>query len=199
MAKIDPRIDAYIAKTAPFAKPILAHLRKLVHTGCPEVIEDIKWGAPHFLYGGMFCGMAAFKSHCAFGFWNRALKIGGSRDAMGQFGRITSLSDLPPDKVFIGYVRQAKALADTGKKVGPIRREKKPMRVPKDLLAALKKKPKALAHFGKFSLSAKREYSEWLIEAKTDSTRAKRLATSIQWIGDGKSRMWKYRKPKAKA
>jgi uncharacterized protein YdeI (YjbR/CyaY-like superfamily) len=198
MGKKDPRVDAYIARSADFAKPILTHLRKLVHEGCPEVVEDIKWGMPHFLYDGMFCGMASFKSHCAFGFWNRALRTGGSKDAMGQFGRVTSLADLPGDKVFLGYVRQAKALADAGTKVGPVRRDKKPLPVPKDLLTALKKKPKAIAQFEKFSPSAKREYSEWLVEAKTDATRAKRLATAVEWIGEGKPRMWKYMRPKKK-
>jgi uncharacterized protein YdeI (YjbR/CyaY-like superfamily) len=192
MGKKDPRVDAYIARSADFARPILTRLRKLVHEGCPEVVEDIKWGMPHFMYDGMFCGMASFKSHCAFGFWNRALKIGGSRNAMGQFGRIASISDLPKDEVLLGYVRQAKALADAGTKVGPLRRDKKALSVPKDLLTALKKKPKALAHFDKFSPSAKRDYSEWLIEAKTDTTRAKRLATAVEWIGEGKPRNWKY-------
>jgi uncharacterized protein YdeI (YjbR/CyaY-like superfamily) len=197
MGKKDPRVDAYIAKSADFAKPILAHLRALVHTGCPAVAETIKWGVPSFEYQGMLCGMAAFKAHCGLNFWNRALEIPGADASAGQFGRIASLSDLPKDRVILGYIREAARLNETGQKLGPaVRREREPLPVPAALKAALKTKPRALAQFEKFSPSQRREYSEWIVDAKTDATRDKRLATAVAWIGEGKPRMWKYRKPK---
>src|SRR5262249_40188000 len=122
MPKTDPRVDAYISKSAGFARPILTRLRRLVHRGCPDVVETIKWGMPSFEHHGILCGMAAFKEHCTFGFWNRALEIAvpSARNAMGQFGRITSVTELPPDGVLVGYVREAARLNETGQKVGPI-------------------------------------------------------------------------------
>jgi uncharacterized protein YdeI (YjbR/CyaY-like superfamily) len=194
----DSRIDAYIAKAQPFARPILRHLRAAVHAGCPDVVETIKWGMPHFEHEGVLCGMAAFKAHCAFGFWNRALDIPGQKGAMGQFGCITAVSDLPAKTTLVGWVREAARLNETGQKVGPIRKAKAPLPVPKELTAALKKKAGAAAKFKEFSPSQKREYSEWIVEAKTEATRDKRLATSVQWIAAGKPRMWKYRKPAAR-
>lgn len=174
MASKDPRIDAYIAQAAPFARPILMHLRKLVHAGCPDVEESLKWRNPSFSYKGILCGMAAFKEHCAFGFWKHALVVGeeGERSAMGSFGRITSLDDLPPDKTFIGYVKKAVELNDTGVKVARARKSAKPpIRMPADLRAALEKNAKARRHFEAFSPSHRREYLEWITEAKTDATR----------------------------
>jgi len=201
MPTTDPRVDAYIAKSADFARPILTRLRKLVHRGCPEVVETIKWGMPSFEHHGILCGMAAFKEHCAFGFWNRALEISspGAKTAMGQFGRIASASDLPKDAVIVGFVREAARLNETGQKVGPERKARAPLPVPKPLTAALQRKPGALAKFKAFSPSQQRDYSEWISEAKTDATREKRIATSIEWISQGKPRMWKYMKPKASA
>ena len=196
MGKKDPRVDAYIEKSALFARPILRRLRKLVHQGCPGVVEEIKWGVPHFNYGGMFCGMAAFKEHCAFLFWNRAMNIGKNEEAMGQFGRIEALSDLPSDQKILGLIRQAKGLADSGIKLAPVRRPKKPLPVPPALPAALAKKAGALAKFRAFSPSQQREYSEWIGEAKTDATRDRRIATSVGWIAEGKSRNWKYQRSK---
>jgi uncharacterized protein YdeI (YjbR/CyaY-like superfamily) len=191
----DPRIDAYIAGAAPFAKPILQHLRKLVHAGCPDVEETIKWKNPSFAYKGLMCGMAAFKEHCAFGFWKHELVVGdaGSRDAMGSLGRITSLDDLPPDATLIGYVKKAAALNENGVKVErQATATKPPVRVPADLTAALKKNATARRYFDAFSPSHRREYVEWITEAKTDATRQKRLATAVEWIADGKGRNWKY-------
>jgi len=199
MGKKDPRIDAYIARSAGFAKPILKHVRALVHRGCPDVVETIKWGSPSFEYHGILCGMAAFKAHVAFGFWNRALKIEGAKEdaAMGQFGRLTSLSDLPADKVMLGYIEEAARLNETGQKLGPMdRKARKPLPVPKQLTAALQKRAGAMGKFGAFSPSQQREYSEWILEAKTEQTRNKRLATAVGWIGEGKPRMWKYMKAK---
>ena len=199
MATKDPRIDAYIAKSAKFAQPILKHLRALVHAGCPDVVETIKWSSPHFEHRGMLCGMAAFKEHCAFGFWNRALKIPGKEGAMGQFGSLKALSDLPGDKVVIGWVREAARLNETGRKVGPIRRKLKPLPVPPELRAALTKNPGAHAHFESFSPSQRREYNEWIGEAKQGETRRKRIETALGWIAQGKPRNWKYMRKPAKS
>jgi uncharacterized protein YdeI (YjbR/CyaY-like superfamily) len=199
MQSRDPRIDAYIRKSAPFARPILEHLRRMVHEGCPDVVETIKWGSPHFEHHGMLCGMAAFKEHCAFGFWNRALKIPEQRDAMGQFGCITRVADLPKSSILVGYVREAARLNETGEKIGPIRKARKPIPVPKELVAALKKKAGATAKFQALSPSHQREYSEWIVEAKRDETKEKRLRTAVDQIAAGKSLMWKYdRKPAKK-
>jgi uncharacterized protein YdeI (YjbR/CyaY-like superfamily) len=195
----DPRIDAYIAKSAPFARPILKHLRARVHEGCPDVVETIKWGSPHFEHKGMLCGMAAFKEHCAFGFWNRALEIPQQRDAMGQFGCIRSVDDLPKDSVLVGYVREAARLNEAGKKIGPIRKARKPLPVPKELAAALKETAGATAKFKALSPSHQREYSEWIVEAKRDETRQKRLQTAVDQIAEGKPLMWKYMRKPAKA
>lgn len=189
MGKKDARVDAYIAKAPAYAAPILRRLRKLVHQGCPAVVEEIKWGVPHFNYGGMFCGMAAFKEHCTFGFWNRAMNIERNEEAKGHFGRITALSDLPADGTILGYVEQAKELTDKGGKLAPERRARKPLN------AALKKEAGAHAKFKAFSPSQQRDYSERIGEAKTDATRDKRLATAVGWIAEGKSRNWKYERP----
>jgi hypothetical protein len=199
MATKDARIDAYIAKSADFAQPILAHLRALVHAGCPEVEETMKWSFPHFLHRGILCSMAAFKQHCSFGFWKGELVLGKSPggatgEGMGQFGRITALSDLPPDKVLIGYIRQAVRLNEAGvKRAAPPRaKEKRALRIPTDLTAALKKQPKALATFERLRPSHKQEYVEWITEAKREETRKKRLVTAIEWMAEGKPRYWKY-------
>ncbi len=201
MAKKDPRVDACIAKAAPFARPILKHIRKLVHAGCPEVAETIKWRFPTFMYKGMLCGMAAFKNHCTFGFWKHELIFGkgrlaanGDEGGMGQFGRVTSLSDLPNDKILLGYIKEAARLNDEGIKVpsraGP--KKKAPLIVPDYFMKELKKNRKALAIFEDFSYSHKKEYTEWITEAKGEDTRKRRLETAIQWIAQGKGRNWKY-------
>ena len=194
MGKTDPRIDQYIAKSADFAKPILMHLRKVVHAACPDVEETMKWSAPHFDYKGMMCGMSAFKSHCAFGFWKGSLVLDGPglRDAMGHFGRITSVRDLPSDRVLTGYIKKAAKLNDAGVKVArKPPQPNKPLRVPADFAGALKK-PAARKAFDAFSPSHRREYVEWITEAKTDATRQKRMATAVEWLAEGKSRNWKY-------
>lgn len=201
MAKKDPRVDACIANAADFAKPILRHIRKLVHTACPEVEETIKWQFPTFMYKGMLCGMAAFKNHCTFGFWKHELLFGKNGSAkradeggMGQFGRLTLLSDLPKDAILLGYIKEAMRLNDEGVKV-PSRSKPKvkiPLVVPSFFRDALNKNKKALATFDGFSYSHKKEYLEWLTEAKTEETRDRRLATTLEWLGQGKSRNWKY-------
>ncbi|HEY0232662.1 MAG TPA: YdeI/OmpD-associated family protein [Dokdonella sp.] len=193
----DARIDAYIAKSAPFAQPILAHLRKVLHEACPEVEETIKWSMPFFLLDGRpFANMAAFKQHCAFGFWKARQVVGEERsdEAMGQFGRLTSLSELPSKKRLSGYVRKAveqhraTATAPRARASTP----RPPAEVPEDLAAALKKSAKARKTFEAFSPSHRREYIDWIIEAKREETRAKRLATTIEWLVEGKARNWKY-------
>jgi uncharacterized protein YdeI (YjbR/CyaY-like superfamily) len=198
MGTRDPRIDAYIEASADFAQPILRHLRELVHQGCPEVEEGWKWSFPHFLYKGMLCSMASFKQHCAFGFWKGSLILddqGRSTDAMGQFGRITSLDDLPPDEALLRYIREAVRLNDEGVKV-----EKKPkpvkqsLAVPDDLERALDTNPDARRTFDNFSPSKRREYVEWITEAKSEATRRKRLEQAIEWLAEGKARNWKYEK-----
>ena len=203
MGKKNPRVDAYIAKAQPFAKPILNHLRKLVHGACSGIEETIKWGMPSFEYKGPFCGMAAFKQHAVFGFWKSKLlkdphNLLGERfvhggEAMGNLGRITSLKDLPPDGAIIGFVKQAKKLNDEGIKLPPrIKKAKKELVTPDYFMAALKKNKKAFATFESFSYSNKKEYVEWTTEAKTEETRAKRLETAIEWMAEGKVRNWKY-------
>ena len=197
MGKRDPRIDAYIAKSADFAKPILAHIRSVVHEGCPEIEETIKWGMPHFDYKGMMCGMAAFKHHCTFGFWKGSLVLGGDKkdvDGMGQFGRIQKVTDLPPKKTLIAYIKKAKQLNDEGVKAPHLaKRGKKPeIGIPDYFRAALGKNKKALTAFDGFSPSHRREYLEWITEAKTEATRDKRMKTAIEWLSEGKSRNWKY-------
>jgi len=196
MGTRDKRVDTYVAKSADFAKPILEHIREIVHEGCPEVEETIKWGFPNYQYKGMLCSMAAFKEHCTFGFWKGSLIVDAadrrSDEAMGQLGRITRLSDLPPRKKLVGYVRKAKELNDAGVKVAKPSKPKPALEPPADLLAALKKNKKAQAAFDKFPPSHRREYVEWIVEAKTDATRQRRLAQAVEWMAEGKPRNWKY-------
>ncbi len=198
MATRDPRIDAYIAKSAEFAQPILIHLRELVHAACPDVEETMKWSFPHFMYKGMIVGMASFKAHCALAFWKGSLivdKHGQNTKAMGQFGRITSVKDLPAKKAIVGFVKQAMNLNDEGVP-SPARSKPKakkaPLSVPHDVVTALDANKKARATFDGFPPSARREYVDWITEAKTETTRARRLATAVDWMSEGKRRMWKH-------
>jgi uncharacterized protein YdeI (YjbR/CyaY-like superfamily) len=197
MGARDRRVDAYIEKSAEFARPILTHLREIVHAACPAVEETMKWSFPHFQYKGMLCSMAAFKEHCAFGFWKGALIVDRGKvteQAMGQFGRIVSLSDLPSKKVLSGYIKEAMKLNDEGIKSPTRSKPKEPREivVPDDLAAALRANAKAQGTFDAFSPSNKREYIEWITEAKTETTRTKRLTTAIEWMAEGKPRNWKY-------
>lgn len=198
MGNRDPRVDAYIAKSADFAKPILNHIRTVVHEACPPVEETIKWSMPHFDYGGILCSMAAFKEHCAFHLWHGSLIVeNGTREAMGQFGRITKVSDLPPKKAMIGYIKAGMKLRDEGV-TSPTRSKAKKKSVevvvPVELTTALKKNKKALAAFENFPPSHKREYAEWISEAKREETRKKRVDNAVEWITEGKGRNWKYEK-----
>ena len=195
MGKRDPRVDAYIAKSADFARPILDHVRDVIHQAIPDVEEDIKWGAPFFNYKGVIAGIAAFKQHCAINLWKASLILGDeASDSAGQFGRITRLSDLPPDNTLKGYFREAARLNEGG--VKQVREKKKPQKlvVPVELQRALKTNKKAATVFEKFPPSHKREYAQWISEAKGEDTRARRVATAIEWIAEGKGRNWKYEK-----
>jgi uncharacterized protein YdeI (YjbR/CyaY-like superfamily) len=197
MGKRDPRVDAYIAKSADFAKPILEYIRETVHAAIPDVEETMKWSFPHFDYRGVICGMASFKEHCAFGFWKAELvldEVPAERDAMGHMGRVTSVKDLPPKKEFTRLLKKAAKLNEEGVKVERVRKKKPSLETPPDLAAALKKSKKASSTWDGFAPSHRREYIEWIIEAKTDATRQKRLAQAIEWIADGKQRNWKYMK-----
>ncbi len=199
MPTIDPRVDEFIAKAQPFAQPILRRLRATVHEACPAAVETMKWGMPHFDYNGrMMAMMAAFKQHAVFGFWHGSTLLRRSTrnaEAMGDFGRITSVRDLPPKRVTIALIRQAMALNESGARPiarKPYKAKKAPPRTPRDLTAALKQKPKAAAHFKAFSPSHRREYIEWITEAKTAATRAKRVAQTVAWVAQGKHRNWRY-------
>lgn len=197
MAARDPRIDAYIERSAEFARPILQHLRDVVHQYCPDVQETIKWGMPFFDYRGVLCSMAAFKQHCAFGFWKGPLLVGNARndEAMGQFGRITSLKELPGKRALGALIRQAMALNESGAQPPARTKDARPKPapdVPDDLAAALKKNRKAADVFEGFSPSNRREYVDWITEAKREDTRAKRLAQTLEWLAEGKPRNWKY-------
>ena len=196
MGTKDARIDAYIAAAQPFARPILTFIRNAVHAGCPGIEETLKWRRPAFMYKGILCGMAAFKEHVTFGFWKASAMngVGGkAADAAGQFGRITAVRDLPDRKTLVRLVKEAAALHDEGVKAPRMKgAPKKPLNEPDYFTAALKKNRKALAAYEAFSPSHKREYLEWILDAKAEATRQRRLDTAIEWIAQGKPRNWKY-------
>ena len=197
MVTRDARIDAYIKKSAEFSRPILTHLRAVVHESCPDVVETLKWGMTSFEYKGILCGMAAFKAHCAFGFWKHELVVeksnGKDREAMGSFGRLTKLSDLPSNAALKRYVKTAMKLNDAGVKVVRAKtRPKTAVPMHPDFKAALARNAKARAVFEAFSPSAKKEYVEWIGGAKGDDTRERRLDQAMEWIAQGKQRNWKY-------
>lgn len=197
------QVDAYIAKSADFAQPILHHLRELVHQACPDVSEVIKWGFPNFDYKGVMCNMAAFKQHCAFGFWKaslindpKGLLKPTDKGSMGNFDRITALKDLPSDKILINFIQQAKALNEHGVKrvVKTTPRGSKTIETPDYFAKVLKKNKAAEKVFENFPYSHRKEYIEWFEEAKTEETRVKRMTQAIEWLTEGKSRNWKYAK-----
>lgn len=199
----DPRIDAYIEKAWPFAKPILIHLRKLVHQASPNITETIKWGAPFFEYKGLIGGMAAFKEHCAFNFMKRQLMKdvevfdSNNREAKGHLGKITSLEDLPDDETMIGYLKEAVQLNEEEKKAPKkASAAKVEAAIPDEVKAALQKNKKASDFFETLPPSHKKEYIVWVTEAKTEATRSKRLATMMEWLEEGKRYDWKYKKEK---
>lgn len=194
----DQRIDAYIARQAEFARPILERLRAAVHAACPQCEETLKWSAPAFVYKGeQLAMMAAFKAHAAFSFKRGSLvtgEEGGRTDAMGQFGRIESLADLPDDAALDALIRKAMALADAGVKPARASHAKAPIGMPDDLRAALDANPGAAASFDGFPPGAQRDYLEWITGAKQAATREKRMVQSVEWLAEGKKRNWKYEK-----
>jgi uncharacterized protein YdeI (YjbR/CyaY-like superfamily) len=204
MGKKDKRIDAYIAKSAEFAKPVMNHFRELIHKACPEVEETIKWGMPSFDYKGPYCGFAAFKQHATFGFWkaslmkdSKVLLSSETKGSMGHLGRITSMKDLPKDKIMVSWLKDAMKLNEDGVKFQRAlkpKHERKEYVMPGSFKKALAKNKKAAKVYDSFSPSHKREYLEWICEAKTEETRDKRIAAALEWLTEGKSRNWKYQK-----
>ena len=202
MATKEKAIDAYISKSADFAKPILNHIRELVHKTCPGVEEKMKWSFPHFDYKGeMMCSMAAFKQHAVFGFWKASLmkdpvlvETAKSEVAMGHLGRLTSVKDLPADKKMVAWIKEAMLLNDKGIKLAakPKPADKKELIIPDYFITALAKNKKAKQVFEDFAYSHKKEYLQWITEAKTEDTRNKRMTTALEWLSEGKNRNWKY-------
>lgn len=199
----DPRVDAYIEKAAPFAQSILSHLRELMHEACPRATETIKWGMPFFVQQGVVLAhLAAFKKHCAFGFWGpemkRILAADGLKasNAMGPFGRLTDRKSLPDDRTMLAYMRQAGELVATGERTKSIDRSRRkprpPVKIPAELSAALKKNKRAAKQFEQMTEGKRSEYAMWINEAKGADTKKRRIAQSIEWIAEGKSRNWKY-------
>lgn len=197
----NPLVDAYIAKAAPFAQPVLEHLREMVHKACPQVVEEIKWSMPFFVYKGqILSNIAAFKAHCSFNLWGgevaAAMRKDGvlSSDGLGKLGKLTSVKDLPPNKVMAGYIKQAAAFVDGGGKTMPKKPKaaKDEAEVPEELVAALKKNKAAGATFKGFTPGCRREYVEWIVEAKRAETKEKRVAQAVEWMAEGKQRNWKY-------
>ena len=194
----NPQIDNYIAKSPLFAQPILRYVRQVVHAAADDVEETLKWSCPHFVYHGrIFCGMAAFKEHCRVHFWHSQVKKlipkRAGDDSFGQFGRITKISDLPKRADFVSLVSAAAELTDQGVKSAPRKpKAKKPLVIPHELTAALSRNKKALAAFNHLSPSHKREYAEWVAQAKREETKQRRLQTAIKWLVEGKTRNWKY-------
>jgi uncharacterized protein YdeI (YjbR/CyaY-like superfamily) len=199
----NPAVDAYIAKSAEFARPILSKIRQLFHEACPNIQEEMKWSFPHFVYKGIVGSMAAFKQHATFGFWKAALMtdplgvLHGIGDTAMGWARITSVAQLPSDAQLKSYIREAVALNETGAKVQkPKKKPAKKVTVPADLQAALKKNKKANTTFEGFSPSHRKEYIEWITGAKREETRKKRLQTAIKWLSEGKTHNWRYERKK---
>jgi uncharacterized protein YdeI (YjbR/CyaY-like superfamily) len=191
----DPRIDAYIEKQADFARPILEHIRATMHAACPHIEEGIKWGMPAYSYKGKpLAGMAAFKAHATLGFWQRSGERGenSKAGAMGDFGRLSTLADLPDDATLTGLIHQAMALIEAGAKTVRNKTVKPPLETPEDLAAALATDPGAQATYDNFPPGCRREYLEWIVGAKRPETRAKRIAQAVEQMAGGKKLNWKY-------
>lgn len=191
------QFDAYIANSPDWAQPILTTLREIVHEACPDVQEEMKWRAPTFLHHGIMCGMVAFKHHCAFHFWKGELVTGAALGANGdgaaaQFGKLTSVKDLPAKKVLVACIRKAMKLNEEGVKVARPAKKRPELPMPSYFMTAIKKNKRALTAFEAFPPSHRREYIEWITEAKTEATRDKRVAQAVEWIAEGKARNWKY-------
>jgi uncharacterized protein YdeI (YjbR/CyaY-like superfamily) len=200
MGKKDQRIDFYIDRSSDFAKPILIYLRQVIHKACPKIEETIKWGFPNFMYqGAILCSVASFKQHCSFGFWKASLMSDPHRffssnpkPAMGNFGQLKNKKDLPTEKILISYIKEAMTLNENQVKASSKPVVKKDLTVPDFFKKALNKNKTALKIFDSFSYTNKKEYVDWLAEAKTEETRNKRILLAIEWIKEGKIRNWKY-------
>jgi uncharacterized protein YdeI (YjbR/CyaY-like superfamily) len=193
MGTKDKRIDAYITKAPDFAKPILTKVREMVHDACPDCEETLKWGHPTFMYNGILGGMLAHKNDALVHFWKGALiEVDGTK-APELLGKMTDAKQLPPKKVFTAIVKQAMKLNEEGTPV-PKRptKPKKELVMPDEFMAAIRKNKKALAAYEKFSPSHQREYVEWIVDAKREETRDKRIAQAVEWMAEGKPRNWKY-------
>ncbi|HEX4682397.1 MAG TPA: YdeI/OmpD-associated family protein [Gemmatimonadaceae bacterium] len=193
MGKQDKRIDAYIAKAPDYAKPILTRLRDVVHDACPECEETVKWGHPTFTYNGILCGMIAFKASALLHFWKGQLLEVDGRKASDVFVKVADVKELPPKKTMVAFIRKAMALNDEGTPLPkrPVK-PKTELVMPDDFLTAVQKNKRALAVYDKFSPSNKREYIEWIVDAKREETREKRIAQAVEWMAEGKPRNWKY-------
>jgi uncharacterized protein YdeI (YjbR/CyaY-like superfamily) len=203
MAKFNPAVSTYIANSAEFAQPILIELRAIIHNFCPEVVETIKWNFPVFVYkDSILCNMASFKEHCSFGFWLGSLMkdphgifLRTEQGGMGDLGKLKSLNDLPDPSKLGASILEAMQLTDAGMKL-----PKKPkkdtteLKIPNELTKALAEHAAAKTVFDNFSYSHKREYVDWLNEAKTEETLNKRLETTILNLLEGKPKEWKYKK-----
>lgn len=198
MPKTDPRVDAYIARAGDFARPILTRIRKLIHAACPNVAETIKWSSPFYEHQGIVAATPSFKKHCALIFWKNKLlfkDVPAKDNPTKKLRRLTSMEDLPDDQTLTGYIKKAIELNEAGVKApAKAKKKKRALAVPNDFLTALKKRKRALAAFEQFSPSCKREYVEWIMDAKREETRTKRVKTAMEWIAQGKSRHWKYEK-----
>lgn len=194
MATKEPGVDAYIQNAPAFAKPILIHLRALAHEACPQVKETLKWRMPHFSHKGILFGMAAFKQHCAVHFWKGSLILDDHRRSggYGNLGKIVAVSELPNKKTLLRYIKNAVALNEGGVRKPAVKTAKKKLVVPAYFRAALSRNKKAQATFDNFSYSHKKEYVNWITEAKRDETRHKRIKTALQWLAQGKPQNWKY-------
>ena len=203
MSDFNPKVDEYFAKSEEFAIPIMEYLRQIIHDTCPDVVEVMKWGFPHFDYkGDMMCILGSFKKHCSFSLYKAELmvdpKIAESVKAgqkMGYLDKIKSVSDLPEEKVLVAYIKEAMTLNEKGiKKVKPKTEPKQPIEIPDYFSEKLALNPKAKEIFESQSPSFRKEYLVWIIDAKTDATRQKRIEESLEWITEGKGRFWKYKK-----
>jgi len=194
MATKEPGVDAYIQNAPAFAKPILIHLRALAHEACPQVEETLKWRMPHFSHKGILFGMAAFKQHCAVHFWKGSLILDDHRRSggYGNLGKIVAISELPNKKTLLRYIKNAVALNEGGVRKPAVKTAKKKLVVPAYFRAALSRNKKAQATFDNFSYSHKKEYVNWITEAKREETRDKRIKTALQWLAQGKPQNWKY-------
>lgn len=197
-----PQVDRYIATSAPFAQPILAHIRDVMHAACPDVVEEIKWSFPFFTYKSeIVCAMRAFKAHCGLFFWKGKLVVpDGKEEGMGQFGKLTSVRELPSKAILTGYVKTAMQLNEAGVQAPHVAAQRakakktaaKPIVIPPELAAALKQNKKAAAAFEQLAPSHRREYATWIADAKREETRATRVEKAVALIAQGKSQNWQY-------